>query len=45
MNALSDERYIFMDTINGIFAEAAVYAETVEDYAQAQIKMILDNEI
>ena len=45
MNALSDERYIFMDTINGIFAEAAVYAETVEDYAKAQIKMILDNEI
>ncbi len=33
-----------MDTINGIFAEAGVYASDVEDYAKAQIKMICDNE-
>ncbi len=39
-----NERNIFMDTINGIFAEAGVYASDVEDYAKAQIKMICDNE-
>ena len=33
-----------MDTINGIFAEAGVYASDVEDYAKAQIRMICDNE-
>lgn len=34
-----------MDTINGRFASAVVYATNVEDYAVSQIKMILDNEI
>ena len=34
-----------MDTIKGQFAEALVYAETIDDYAKAQIKMICDNEI
>ena len=34
-----------MDTIIGNFAEAAVYATGIDDYAKAQIKMICDNDI
>ena len=34
-----------MDTIKGNYAEAVVYASSIEDYAKAQIKMICDNDI
>jgi len=34
-----------MDTIIGNYAEAAVYASGMDDYAKAQIKMICDNDI
>ena len=34
-----------MDTIKGNYAEAVVYASSIEDYAKAQIKMICDEKI
>ena len=34
-----------MKTIKGIYAEAKIFTDDVEDYAQAQVKMICDNEI
>ncbi len=40
-----DERKLIMDTIKGNYAEAVVYASSIEDYAKAQIKMICDNDI
>lgn len=33
-----------MKTIKGIYAEAKIFTDDVEDYAQAQVKMICDNE-
>ena len=36
---------LIMDTIKGNYAEAVVYASSIEDYAKAQIKMICDNDI
>jgi len=36
---------LIMDTIKGNYAEAVVYATSIEDYAKAQIKMICDNDI
>ena len=40
-----NERNIFMDNITGRFASATVFATNIEDYAGAQIKMILDKTI
>ena len=40
-----NERNIFMDNITGRFASAVVFATAIEDYARAQIKMILDNQV
>ena len=34
-----------MDNITGRFASAMVFATTIEDYARAQIQMILDNQV
>lgn len=34
-----------MKTIKGIYAEAKIFTDDVEDYALAQVKMICDNEI
>ena len=34
-----------MDTIKGNYAEAVVYASSIEEYAKAQIRMICDNDI
>lgn len=34
-----------MKTVNGIYAEAKIFTDDVEDYALAQVKMICDNEI
>ena len=34
-----------MDTINGNYADAIVYASNIEDYARSQIRMICDNDI
>ena len=34
-----------MKTVKGIYAEAKIFTDDVEDYAQAQVKMICDNEI
>ena len=34
-----------MKTVKGIFAEAKIFTDDVEDYAQALVKMICDNEI
>ena len=34
-----------MKTVKGIYAEAAVFTDDVEAYAEAQVKMICDNEI
>lgn len=34
-----------MKTLNGIYAEAKIFTDDVEDYALAQVKMICDNEI
>ena len=46
MHALSKKRKErIMDTINGNYAEAVVYASSIDDYAKAQIKMICDNDI
>ena len=36
---------LIMDTIKGNYAEAIVYATSIEDYTKAQIKMICDNDI
>lgn len=34
-----------MKTVKGIYAEAKIFTEDVEPYAEAQVKMICDNEI
>lgn len=34
-----------MKTVNGIYAEATIFTDDVEAYAEAQVKMICDNEI
>lgn len=34
-----------MDTISGNYADAIVYASSIEDYARSQIRMICDNDI
>lgn len=34
-----------MKTVKGIYAEAKIFTEDVEPYAEAQIKMICDNEV
>ena len=34
-----------MKTVKGIYAEAKIFAEDVEPYAEAQVKMICDNEV
>lgn len=34
-----------MKTVKGIYAEAKIFTDDVEDYAEAQVKMICDNEI
>ena len=35
----------FMKTVNGIFASAKIFTDDVEDYAEAQIKLLCDNEV
>ena len=32
-----------MKTVNGIYASAVIFTDTIEDYALAQIKMLCDN--
>ncbi|MDE6883518.1 MAG: hypothetical protein K2P48_10425 [Lachnospiraceae bacterium] len=34
-----------MKTVKGIYAEAKIFTDDVEDYARAQVKMICDNVI
>lgn len=34
-----------MKTVKGIYAEAKIFTDDVEDYAQAQVKMICDNQV
>ena len=34
-----------MKTVNGIFASAKIFTDDVEDYAEAQIKLLCDNEV
>ena len=34
-----------MDIITGRFASASVFAVNIEDYAESQIRMILDNQV
>lgn len=34
---------IYMKTVNGIYASAVIFTDTIEDYALAQIKMLCDN--
>lgn len=34
-----------MKTVNGIYAEAKIFTDDVEAYAEAQVKMICDNEV
>ena len=34
-----------MKTVKGIYAEAKIFTDDVEQYAEAQVKMICDNEI
>ena len=34
-----------MRTVKGINAEAKIFADDVEEYANAQVKMIYDNEV
>ena len=34
-----------MKTVKGIYAEAKIFTDDVEDYAEAQLKMICDNEV
>lgn len=38
------ERIFIMKTVNGICTSAKIFADTVEDYAHAQIKILCDNE-
>ena len=33
-----------MKTVKGIYAEAKIFTDDVEEYAEAQVKMICDNE-
>ena len=33
-----------MKTVNGIYASAKIFTDTIEDYALSQIKMLCDNE-
>lgn len=40
-----EEMELIMKTVKGIYAEAKIFTDDVEDYAQAQVKMICDNEI
>ena len=34
-----------MKTVKGIYAEAKIFTDDEEDYAEAQVKMICDNEV
>ena len=34
-----------MKTVKGIYAEAKIFTDDVEEYAEAQVKMICDNEV
>ncbi len=34
-----------MKTVKGIYADARIFTDDVEDYALAQVKMICDNEM
>ena len=34
-----------MKTVKGIYAEAKIFTEDVEEYAQAQVKMICDSQM
>ena len=34
-----------MKTVKGIYAEARIFTEDVEEYAEAQVKMVCDNEV
>lgn len=34
-----------MKTIKGIYAEARIFTDDAEEYAEAQVKMICDNEV
>lgn len=34
-----------MKTVKGIYAEAKIFTDDVEEYAQAQVKMICDNQV
>lgn len=34
-----------MKKVKGIYAEAKIFTDDVEDYAEAQVKMICDNEV
>lgn len=34
-----------MKTVKGIYAEAKIFTDDVEAYAEAQVKMICDNEV
>ena len=34
-----------MKTVKGIYAEAKIFTEDVDEYAQAQVKMICDNQV
>lgn len=33
-----------MKTVKGIYAEAKIFTDDVEEYAEAQVKLICDNE-
>ena len=34
-----------MKTVKGIYAEAKIFTDDVEQYAEAQVKMICDNQV
>lgn len=34
-----------MKTVKGIYAEAKIFTDDVEEYAEAQVRMICDNEV
>ena len=34
-----------MKTVKGIYAEAKIFTDDVEEYAKAQVKMICDNQV
>lgn len=34
-----------MKTVKGIYAEAKIFMDDVEEYAEAQVKMICDNRV